>query len=360
MKQRGHHFDPSLELVQAFGEALQGWLFPAMEAELGGLDEKHRKFTAICASVREDFPAAKFAWCGNGRPPVSRWSFFKAFMAKAEWNFRTTAALVAELAARPALRRICGFGDAGDIPSESSFSRVFAQFKDDGTARKVFEKYIGRTFAGALIHHASIDSTAVHAREKPAATDPEAAGPSSRLAAQPSMCADENLRELPTQCDVGVKRNSKGFKESWRGYKLHLAVADGDIPVAMWLTSASLHDSQAAIPLMQKAAGVCPSLYHLMDAGYDAAPIRDYSRSMGSVPIIPVNPRRLGAGNAPEMEPDRAGRFKRRSGVERVNSHLEDGHGGRSVYVRGHAKVFLHLAFGVLVIAVEQVLRLLE
>jgi hypothetical protein len=158
---------------------------------------------------------------------------------------------------------------------------------------------------------------------------------------------------------VGVKRNSKGFKESWRGYKLHVAASDGDIPVAMWLTSASLHDSQAAIPLMQKAAEVCPALYDLMDTAYDAAPIRDYSRSIGSVPIIPVNPRRSPDG-APELEPDRAERFKNRSGIERVNSHLEDGHGGRSIYVRGHAKVFLHLAFGILVIAVEQVFKLLE
>ena len=212
-------------------------------------------------------------------------------MAKAKWNFRTTGALIGELAARPVLRCLCGFKDAGDIPAESTFSRVFALFDADETVQKVFAKFIARTFDGALIH---------------------------------------------------------------------LAVADGDIPVAMWLTSASLHDSQVAIPLMQKAAGVCPSLYHLLDAAYDAAPIRDYSRTIGSVPIIPANPRRLGVGNAPEFEPDRAERFKNRSAVERVNSHLEDGHGGRSVYVRGHGKVFLHLAFGVLVIAVEQVLKLLE
>ncbi len=57
---------------------------------------------------------------------------------------------------------------------------------------------------------------------------------------------------------------------------------------------------------------------------------------------------------------DRARRFRNRSGVERVNGHLEDGHGGRSVYVRGHGKVFLHLAFGILAITVEQVLKLLE
>lgn len=360
MQNRGYAFDKSLEAFRAFGEALQGWLFPALEAEIGNLDKAHREFIAICAAVHEDFPAAKFAWCGNGKPPVSRWSYFKAYMAKAKWNFRTTSALIGELAARPVLRRLCGFEDAGDIPAESTFSRVFALFDADETVQKVFAKFIGRTFEGALIHHASIDAMAVHAREKPAAPATGSPKPGSRLETQPQKDADENLRELPTQCDVGVKRNSKGFKESWRGYKLHLAVADGDIPVAMWLTSASLHDSQAAIPLMQKAAEVCPSLYHLMDAGYDAAQIRDYSRAIGSVPIIPANPRRLGAGNAPELEPDRAERFKNRSAVERVNSHLEDGHGGRSVYVRGHGKVFLHLAFGVLVIAVEQVLKLLE
>ena len=284
----------------------------------------------------------------------------KAYMAKAMWNFNSTVALIGELAARPTLRRICGFDDAGDIPSQSQFSCVFALFDKDETAQKVFGKFIGRAFDGALIHNLSVDSSAIHAREKPAAPEPEALKAESRLEVQPQKGADENLRALPTQCDVGVKRNSKGFKESWRGYKLHLAVADGDIPVAMWLTSASLHDSQVAIPIVQKAAEVCPSLYHLMDAGYDAAPVRDYSRSIGSVPIIPVNPRRLGAGNAPELEPDRAERFKNRSGVERVNSHLKDGHGGESVYVRGHGKVFLHLAFGVLVIAVEQVLKLLE
>ena len=41
------------------------------------------------------------------------------------------------------------------------------------------------------------------------------------------------------------------MKESWIGYKLHLDCIDGDIPVSAILSSASLHDSQAAIPLSQ-------------------------------------------------------------------------------------------------------------
>jgi hypothetical protein len=39
---------------------------------------------------------------------------------------------------------------------------------------------------------------------------------------------------------------------------------------------------------------------------------------------------------------------------------LEDHHGGRRVWVRGPDKVYAHLMFGVLVIAAEQILRLLN
>ena len=53
------------------------------------------------------------------------------------------------------------------------------------------------------------------------------------------------IAALPKDCDVGTKRNAKGFQESWKGYKLHIDAADGGIPISCLLTSASLHDSQA-------------------------------------------------------------------------------------------------------------------
>ena len=68
---------------------------------------------------------------------------------------------------------------------------------------------------------------------------------------QVGQSAAESLAQLPTACDVGSKKNSKGYKETWTGYKLHIDTADGDIPVTAILTSASMHDSQAAIPLMR-------------------------------------------------------------------------------------------------------------
>ena len=80
MKNFGQTFDKALETIHAFQEALQGTLFPDIEAEIGDLDERHRKFVEICAVVRDDFPMAKYAWCGNGKPPKSRWSYFKVFL----------------------------------------------------------------------------------------------------------------------------------------------------------------------------------------------------------------------------------------------------------------------------------------
>ena len=44
------------------------------------------------------------------------------------------------------------------------------------------------------------------------------------------MSLPEMLDDLPTDCDVGMKKDSKGYKSTWVGYKLHLDVADGQIP----------------------------------------------------------------------------------------------------------------------------------
>jgi hypothetical protein len=164
------------------------------------------------------------------------------------------------------------------------------------------------------------------------------------------------LRDLPTQCNVGTKKNSKGYKESWTGYKLHVDCIDGDIPVSAILTSASLHDSQAAIPLAQMSAERITNLYDLMDSAYDAPQIHRFSESLGHKAIIDNNPRR---GKKIYRNPATDKRFGQRSSVERVNSYLKDNHGGRNVRVKGSAKVMTHLMFGIIAITATQLFRLL-
>jgi hypothetical protein len=54
-------------------------------------------------------------------------------------------------------------------------------------------------------------------------------------------------------------------------------------------------------------------------------------------------------------------RPSRKTGAQcrlRINGRLKDDFGGRHVRVRGHAKVFCHLMFGVLALTVDQLIRL--
>ena len=50
------------------------------------------------------------------------------------------------------------------------------------------------------------------------------------------------------------EEGQQGLQGHLGRHKLHLDVADGQIPISCLLTSASLHDSQAAIPLATLSA----------------------------------------------------------------------------------------------------------
>ena len=95
------------------------------------------------------------------------------------------------------------------------------------------------------------------------------------------MSVAEMVAELPKARDVGTKRNAKGYRESWRGYKMHIDAADGDVPVSCILTSASPHDSQAAIPLARMTAERIHHCYELMDAVCDSREIGAHARMAG-------------------------------------------------------------------------------
>lgn len=134
------------------------------------------------------------------------------------------------------------------------------------------------------------------------------------------------------------------------------------------LTSASVHDSQVAIPLMTMTSARVFYLYDLMDAAYDAAAIGSQSKALGHVPLIDRNFRGQHEAKAECAEevarmkyirlpdPDDA-LYNFRTMVERVNARLKDEFGGRFVRVRGAIKVKCHLMFGILALAVDQIFR---
>jgi hypothetical protein len=242
-----------------------------------------------------------------------------------------------------------------------------------------------------LVGHIARDSTSIEARERfpepPSGTVPakrkkkskqrpkgafsraKAADRGTRIQRQRHQKLERMLAELPKGCDLGAKTNSQGHKQYWRGYKLHLDVADGQIPISAVLTSASVHDSQVAIPLMTMTSERVVHLYELMDSAYDAGEIHAHSRRLNHVPIIAPHPRRgtkkpsqvpkaFAVELAPELTWAERDRYRERTMSERVNARLKDEFGATHLRVRGAAKVMAHLMFGVLALTVDQWLRL--
>lgn len=261
------------------------------------------------------------------------------------------------------------------MPSESTFSRAFAEFAKTNLPDKIHGEFVKEHAAGRIAQNLSRDSTAIEAREKPAAKTGKVKKPKSKaekrmaklvkgqatpkeltvMEKQLDKTLDENIAALPAGCDWGGKKDSSGNTMRWKGYKLHVDSIDGDIPVGALLTSASVHDSQPAIPLAQKSNERVANFYDLMDSAYDAKPIKEFSARLNHAPVIDHNPRR---GEKIDFDPAKAERYKSRSGAERVNSTAKDDYGANNVRVRGHAEVFRHLMFGILATA-NQFYRLL-
>jgi len=375
---------PLRETLSDYWTTIQGDLFPWADEEFGPLTAKHKQFITVLEMARVEYFV--HSWRGlPGRPPADRRALCRAFVAKAVLDLATTKMLIERLKVDKTLRQLCGWERRGQVPSEATFSRAFSEFAYSALPSLIHAALIEGTHKDRLVGHMARDSTAIEAREKPVRVEgakppkrkrgrPKKGEtvnkPKRRLERQREMTLAEMLADLPQHCAVGTKRNAKGHKTSWIGYKLHIDVADGDLPISCLLTSASLHDSQASIPLAMITASRVTNLYDLMDSAYDAPEIKATSRDLGHVPIIDPHPRTIEGGKtekAAEAErqrlinhyPAETIRFHQRSAAERVNARVKDDFGGRHVRVRGAAKVMCHLMFGILALTVDQLIRLI-
>jgi hypothetical protein len=402
--------------ITQFAHVLQTRLFPNLEEELGELSHSAKRLVAVLEMI----PLARFVPCSRGwigRPSKDRLAIASAFVAKVVYGFTSTRQLLEALHRDDHLRRICGWNSARQLPHESTFSRAFEEFARMQLPQFAHEALIRQTQQERIIGHIARDSTAIEARERfpetrsqhaarlearraklkqqrqaaraaarqaaeaagrPFSPGGRPAGPhqrfpggkrprplpaGTRLERQRGMSISAMLEELPCRCDWGTKKNSQGAEEHWRGFKLHLDIADGQIPISAVLTSASLHDSQVAIPLATLTTQRVTYLYELMDSAYDANHIHAQSRKLGHVPIIDPHPRRRQAQPfsppaTPQWSWAQQDRYKERTMVERVNARLKDEFGGRNIRVRGPAKVMAHLMFGILALTVDQLLRI--
>jgi hypothetical protein len=360
-----------MSIISSIWYGIQKHLFPILEEEFGALTEFHQKVAAILEVVRIEEEISDGYWFG--RPTSCRKALGRAFIAKAVSNAPTTKDFRNRIIADPVLRRMCGWEERNQVPSESTFSRVFREFAESKLAERTHEALLKRTLSDHLFGHISQDSTEIEAREKPNKRPKQETKPKkkrgqpcegekrlpdpSRIERQMTMTVDEMVAELPTLCDRGVKVNSRGYMESWNGFKFHVDSADGQIPIACLLTSASVHDSQVSIPLTAKTYQRVKSLYEVKDSAYDCEYIAANSRNLGHVPIIEPNPRN---GTVRELSPAEKARYRERSTSERVNARLKDEFGGRMIRVQGAVKVMAHLMFGILALTADQLLRMIQ
>ncbi len=355
-------------------QRIQRNLFPHLRETLDPLTEKQERLICVLEVIQiERYVGDSNIGC-VGRPKSDRQALARAFVVKAFYNMTTTEELIERLKGSPSLRRICGWERRQYIPDAATFFRAFLEFSQSRLPEFVHKELIQTHHGEKLVGHLSRDSTEIEAREKPKAKEkskqdstsqrkrgrpkkgePQIEEPLCGLKLQKTFSLHEMLTHLPKACDRGLKKNSKGYTHAWNGYKLHIDTADTEIPISCILTSASVHDSQVALPLSHLSRSRVTNCYDVMDSAYDAQTIQEHCQSLGHIPIIDSNPRR---GEKREMDPATQERYKTRTSAERTNARLKDEFGGRMVRVKGHSKVMSHLMFGILALTADQLVRL--
>jgi hypothetical protein len=363
-----------MSILSEYWDKIQVRLFPYLSIQVEEpLTAKLEQVVRILEIVQiEKFVLCPFGrW--SGRPAHDRRSLARAYVVKSIYNLSTTESLIELLRYHRSLRLFCGWESRNHIPSASTFSRAFAEFAEAGLGDCVHVALVEKHIGNQVVMHASHDSTEIVAREKPIKKEKvvtiqkkrgrpkkgeERPAPEpKRLDKQLGQSVDEALAELPKVCDWGTKMDTGGHKHTWKGWKAHLGWSDGGIPLNVVTTSASVHDSQVAIPMMRQRAERVHSLYDLLDSAYDAPQIHQESKQLGHVALIDPHPRRNGVPEEKLFDPAMTRRYQERTTAERGNSRLKDEFGLRHLRVRGHAKAHLHIMFGVIALFADQLLK---
>ena len=103
------------QILTQFAHLLQTALFPALEQEIGTLTPATQRVASIVGML----PLAKYVLPSRGfigHPRDNRQALATAFVAKAVLDLPTTRDLIDRLRADEALRRLCGWEQASDLP----------------------------------------------------------------------------------------------------------------------------------------------------------------------------------------------------------------------------------------------------
>lgn len=221
----------------------------------------------------------------------------------------------------------CGFLISDPVPSEASFSRMISKIQETAVLEEINSQIILDAINEKYISdvNIAIDSGHFEAKDQaPSKKDVESkpkAAPKKRgrkskteheqwlkdkeakeaslsifekkIKDQLTVSYDELHDQMPLHPTWGLKKNSEGKNVFWYGYKGHFAVdTKTQFILHAMLSSGSLNDGKAAIPLLKGVEANFPNLkmnYSIMDAGYDYKAIYQQVHQMKGNAIIAYN-----------------------------------------------------------------------
>ncbi|MEK5067667.1 IS1182 family transposase [Sporosarcina sp. FSL K6-1508] len=236
--------------------------------------------------------------------------------------------LVRRLDRDPIFRYDCGFLHSDQIPSEASYSRMITVISESDTMTQIHDNLILLAIDEGHIgeENIAIDATHFEARDRAQASEKKEKPASKKRGRKPkaereqwlkekqaaekarpiyekeivhqlSESVETLFKEAPIDPKWGIKKNSDGKNTFWFGYKGHLAVSTkSQYILTGMMTSGSLNDGKAAIPLLKKIDRDLPALFNtgLFDAGYDYEPIYQQLTDQNLQAVIPYNRRNEG------------------------------------------------------------------
>ena len=271
----------------------------------------------------------------RGRPGYQAKILWHSYIVRYVLGLPSVSALIRLLEDNPFIAEACGIESPDDIPSQPTFSRFFTKlslWEYRRFVKQIMKEIVRecyRTLPG-FGKRVAIDSTDIKAwanKAKKPATDKDAAW--------------------------AVKSTSGNLKKFWLGYKAHLAVdAEYELPIALTVTPANVHDTRGATRVLRQARYATPKFHPdfvMADKGYSSDALRHHiHRQYRAEPIIKAQGGHKKALARETLEFKAI--YNQRVAVERVFSRLKEHRSLNHLRGRGINKATVHCFLAVIVL----------
>ena len=149
--------------LSCFKNLTQMELFSNIDESIGNLSNAQVRFMDCYALLSGNVRGLASRASLTGRPMSSRERILKLFFLKAFLNIPTTKAARGFILSSYSWRRICGFESTGEVSSEATLSRAFADFSRANALASIHKGILGEYVKDTkkLLLNVSYDSTEI-------------------------------------------------------------------------------------------------------------------------------------------------------------------------------------------------------